>query len=551
VVRPGFYLPRYITAGEQHTPNLDLHSSINCSPPILSLMMIAPRAKRQKVAIACDPCRIRKIKCNGIQPVCEPCSKKRSNALQCTWATASDRQSFLPPGQTGASTSSVAAQRPQPELPVAQYTSAFEAAQPYFQSPSFSRTSQSPFESRAGPLLDSSTRQVDQSNTALNEPLSTPAVHAIIGATQDEDAGEGYFGTSSAGTFMQSVKRLVQQKIHGVPANIDSARYAHIRSPPSSGHPTVQSKPVEYVLPSRRRADLLMSCYWTYVHVLYPYLDKTQMEQDYEKLWRADGSIDDERSFMCLINVIFALSSQIDESTPLADRQDSASVFYLRAKELLDIFDTGSVRWVQSLLLLGQYHQSTSEPHPCWIFTGLAIRTAQSLGLQLPETSEAIADTRSRELLRKVWHGCILMDRVVSAAYGRPPMIGPKAALAVPLPLPVDEDYLGAAVGQQINVSTQQTHSVEFFVLSLRLYDVMHDVIFNFYSVNGQACQWTDDNNSTFLGLGDHSVLEVERRLARWTEVVPGHLLYPSTEKPRTNAPEAILHRQAVVLHQR
>ena len=130
----------------------------------------------------------------------------------------------------------------------------------------------------------------------------------------------------------------------------------------------MHSKSVEYVLPSRRRADALVLHYWKYVHTLYPYLDKVQTEEDYEKLWTKGGSIADEKSYLCLINVIFALSSQLDDTTPAEDRQKSAHVFYTRARGFLDIVETGSVRSVQSMLLLGQYFQATSEPHPCWIF---------------------------------------------------------------------------------------------------------------------------------------------------------------------------------------
>ena len=294
-----------------------------------------------------------------------------------------------------------------------------------------------------------------------------------------------------------------------------------------------------------------MSVHWTYVHVLYPYLDKLQTERDYEKLWRANGSIIDERSFMCLINVIFALSSQIDGSTPIEERQSCARVFYLRARELLDIEETGSVRSVQSLLLLGQYYQSTSEPHGCWMFTGIAIRTAQSLGLHLAETSENATDIRARELFRKVWHGCILMDRVVSMTYGRPCMIGPKAAQAVPLPLPIDEEYLATEIVQRQPGQTQKTFSVEFYVLSLTLYDIMHDILFNFYSVNGQSSQPADNKYFGFLDQEENSIFEIDRRLATWSDSLPDHFRITTLEKPTAGTLEATLRRQGVILHQR
>lgn len=367
----------------------------------------------------------------------------------------------------------------------------------------------------------------------------------------DEDSREGFFGSSSAGTVMQSVQKMVQQTIGGVSGQ-PSSQHVQTQNLPASGHKTMQQKPVDYILPSRRKADILTSLYWRYVHVLHPYLDKAQMQKDYENIWKADTPIVDERSYMCLMNVIFALCSQIDESTPIEERRQSAHVFYLRAKELLDIVDSGTVRSVQSFLMLAQYFQSTSEPHPCWIFTGLAIRTAQSLGLQMAETSERVTDIRTRELLRKVWHGCIFMDRAVSVTYGRPCMIGPRAASAVPLPLPLDEECFisGSLQGQPIQA--QQTFTVEFYVISLKLYEILHDVIFNFYSVNMQPIQSTDGNEkSESLDQGQHLVFEIECRLSRWKETLPERFRVGTGGKPPSDNAEATLYRQAVILQQR
>ncbi|KAK5032535.1 hypothetical protein LTS07_003943 [Exophiala sideris] len=347
---------------------------------------------------------------------------------------------------------------------------------------------------------------------------------------------------------------MVQQRV-GRPQQAgqqpSSSQQVQSQSLPASGHGTVTQKQVDYVLPSRRRADVLMGTYWSYVHVLYPYLDKLHIQEDYERLWKADGTVPDEQSFMCLLNVTFALSSQLDEATPIEERAQLAHVFYTRARELLDIVETGSVRSVQSFLLLGQYFQSTNEPHHCWVFIGLAVRTAQSLGLHLPETSERAADTRTRELLRKLWHGCVLMDRVVSMTYGRPCMIGPKAAVTVPVPSLVDEDEVALLRSSPfLGGKTKETYSVEFFVLSLKLYEILHDVIFNFYSVNCQQIQPLDsDRYFGSLDESHSSIFEIERRLSNWEQSIPNHLRMANN--PDSGSVEAVMYRQAVILHQR
>lgn len=41
--------------------------------------------KRKRVALACDSCRDRKIKCDGSKPICSPCGKRGEPAARCTY----------------------------------------------------------------------------------------------------------------------------------------------------------------------------------------------------------------------------------------------------------------------------------------------------------------------------------------------------------------------------------------------------------------------------------------------------------------------------------
>src|SRR4051812_20186335 len=112
---------------------------------------------------------------------------------------------------------------------------------------------------------------------------------------------------------MQNVRKLVEQKLCGGSSSITPL--------PSINQPNlptmvpgneVQHKHIDYILPSRKRADALMALYWRFVHELYPFLDKEQVRNDYEKIWSGEGSVSEERSFLCLLNIIFALTSQMD-----------------------------------------------------------------------------------------------------------------------------------------------------------------------------------------------------------------------------------------------
>lgn len=542
------------------------------------------RVKRQKVTVACDQCRSKKIKCDGRQPTCDPCQKKARAGVRCSWETGSMRLSgqqsseYLRwldrrPDSTSRNNHATASGqiRQSSSASSSQENSAlaFQSPRPrnggsYLGPPSTYPNIFSP--SYISPAGVSKTLDLDghgpvrhqQQYSSAQHPNevspSEHSVHAVIGATVDEENREGFFGNSSAGTFMQNVKKMVLQKVGAMqqPSQAPFGRNISPRTLPASGHNTMRPAPVDYVLPTRRRADSLVSAYWKYVHVLYPYLNKVEIEGDYETLWKGEdnSSIADERAFMCLLNAMFALASQFDEQSPIEERQRSGHAFYTRARELLDIVETGTIRSVQSFLILGQYFQSTNEPHSCWIFVGLAVRTAQSLGLNWPETSEQCSDIRTRELLRRTWHGCVLMDRIVSMTYGRPCMIGQRAALVVPFPLPIDDEYLCTGFSQIPSPGPHQTASAEFFVLSLRLFEILHDVIFYFYSVNYQQGKSVDSDR--YFGSSSNnqaSVFEIERRISKWERELPQRLRVGTA--PQKDAASATLHRQAVVLHQR
>ena len=176
--------------------------------------MDPPRTKRQKVSVACDPCRARKIKCNGIQPICEPCMRKNASSATCTWKSGIDRMSsqWTNGGQQSQFNHSLSPNsRSQPyqsgsELLRGRYRSSSDSIQRSVHSPNISQPSPSPSnKGRMSFVADSGERTHPSRDNAhgSEEVPSGHSVHAIIGATLDEDIGEGYFGTSSAGTFMQ------------------------------------------------------------------------------------------------------------------------------------------------------------------------------------------------------------------------------------------------------------------------------------------------------------------------------------------------------------
>jgi hypothetical protein len=169
----------------------------------------------------------------------------------------------------------------------------------------------------------------------------------------------------------------------------------------------------EYVLPARRQADHLMSLYWKYVDPLYPFLHKPRWDRSYEAIFAGSATDIEEHIFVATLNVIFALSVRLSEALTPEQRDEASNQFFQRAQELLplNIWHTGTLEQVQYMLLISQYLQSTDYPQSTWMVVGSAVRMAQGLGLHLPDTSADRSNADERELLRRIWHGCVLMDR--------------------------------------------------------------------------------------------------------------------------------------------
>jgi hypothetical protein len=178
--------------------------------------------------------------------------------------------------------------------------------------------------------------------------------------------------------------------------------------------PPPESDTDNFVLPFRRNADNYLRCFWNFVHPLFPVLHKPSFTARYESLWESQSPVDesDENvTFIPTLNLAFALGCQFSDLVPAEKKVKAAAAFYGRSRSLLlyDILGSMQVTVVQWLLLSAIYLQSTSLATTCWTSVGLAIRLAQNLGLHLePSVVECQVD---REMRRRVWHTCVVLDR--------------------------------------------------------------------------------------------------------------------------------------------
>lgn len=391
--------------------------------------------------------------------------------------------------------------------------------------------------------------------TTINE--NTSPASAMVGSVEtNTGVAQEFYGRSSASNFMTQIRQAVAQQLGDRSYTTNTAPFSSLGMKKDSQRRKSQWQDFnldDCALPPKSRANALMSVYLDAVHPLYPFIDRVALMESYESLFSSHSSIEVDPSLLCALNLIFALSCQLDTTAAAEKRQTSANVFFRRAQKSLDIWKMeSSLESVQVLLLLGQYLQSTNEPLQCWVFVGAATRMAQSLGLHLPETSANVGSIRQREILRRVWHACILMDRVLAMTYGRPTMISQVVASVTPLPLPIDEEELSMGTAEKDATSSSPSR-LEFFLHSLKLYEIMEELL---NATNSNIIrQNTPSKASGVLGFcSAHAtpLTEIDDKLAAWEAELPDHLRrLPNLQSPADSPSVNVFYRQAVILRQR
>ncbi|RFN44174.1 hypothetical protein FIE12Z_11566 [Fusarium flagelliforme] len=494
-------------------------------------------SKRLKIDVACGHCRLKKVKCDGVRPVSH-ISSGRVPAAQ---------------GRNGDYTAP-----PMPDLqrqdsspsmtsPSAPRISSISAIDPH----SRSRPSIAPPPQHVSPATSTpGSRRPDshgQLNVGASVTSTSPAAVDSMTAVIDEGTStEEFFGKSSAGSFTAQIKKAIDVRLGKSTAHPSETAFNFAQSNVSAiASISATSPALSYVLPPRRQADHLMELYWFYVDPLYPFLDRKRWTAAYNAIFAGTAMDLNERVFMATLNVILALSTQLLECQSLEQREQSSEAFFRRAQELLPMnpWEPGSLELVQCLLVTSQYLQSTYNPHQTWMVIGSAIRMAQGLGLHLPETSASRSDPGERELLRRIWYGCVLMDRMVSVTHGRPAMISQHPTNTVPLPT-------SSTTSGQSMIQNPEYYS--FFVRSVRLYEIIHKTMIAFYSPTQSSRSKDKEAHSDSESVDGEDedldrVVQLDRCISRWESRLPNHLRWDVLESNR----DEIARRQTVILRMR
>ncbi|OAL20910.1 hypothetical protein AYO22_08538 [Fonsecaea multimorphosa] len=388
-------------------------------------------------------------------------------------------------------------------------------------------------------------RMPSESHTAASDP-------ATVLSEANKGTPTEYFGESSTFDFMAKVSSPEKDASTGRSGGPSGG--SALRDPNTSLATSSPSVPLfellsaesddPFGLPSRFVADRLVDAYFKHRHPLNPYLHEGTFRQRYRRLWLSQDLGGEEATqqslaWYGLVNLVFAFGS--DHANVTGRSAGDRSRYFKRAKTLLvsGMLQVSTIELVQALLLMGQYLHGALELNNCWTVIGLAIRTAQGLGLHL-NPATFTSDKIEQEVRKRVWWGCFVLDRVLSMKVGRP-TIPDGPGIEVGMPLAVDDEFLSNEDGQSVQPQGVPS-KLEYFNQVIPQCRLMEKILKTLYSGDGpgenaQKARPVMDTTQ-FLALS----IQLDGELTTWQENLPSHL------KPGAEGLEWHFERQRNVL---
>ncbi|KAB5516905.1 fungal-specific transcription factor domain-containing protein [Coniochaeta sp. 2T2.1] len=440
--------------------------------------------KRQRTALACNSCRNRKSRCNGLRPKCTMCVEMGLEYV------------YQQPGHQ---------QKKESVVEVEGRLSSIERTLQLLVEEHRRQNRDAP--SRDAHSSSNTVRNIDVEHHGGAAPITDAAISEDrdtvdgMGAITFADEHEsGFFGPSSNIAFIGQIATAIT-------AAAGRAGSGPAASVPQTedrfeGELTSVSRPASpftypgadvngtsnavdiYALPAEAEMLHLIQLFFNDTGMLFPYVDERSLLAEVHAVKQGNFA-SARRSWLCLLNMILAFATCVSArpDRPVEQNAAESNVYFERAQALLGnmAFKTVNVEIVQCLLLMTQYLQGIQRSAQTWKLHGLAVKAAFQLGLHTAYMSTKFTPLES-EVRKRTWYGCVLLDRTLSMTFGRPPAV-PNDYVKIDPPLDADLKAFGPN-GALPSEPAASNSTVAFFTNTITLYQILGDVIANQYGQN-------------------------------------------------------------------
>ncbi|KAJ7598641.1 fungal-specific transcription factor domain-containing protein [Mycena floridula] len=286
----------------------------------------------------------------------------------------------------------------------------------------------------------------------------------------------------------------------------------------------VEEHPIYHFPPD----DLMMSLvdlYFRHINLIMPLLHRPT----FDKLLARREHLDRSSKFGTVLSLVLAIGSRwstdkrvlLDNNESL---QSSGWKWYWPTRPVLFSItqcypEATSLYELQAVCLWTIFAFGNSAPYSSWSMLGIAIRTAQAIGVHRKKPSSEEAHPVTSELLKRAWWVLVCMDTMLAAALGRGSMIR-REDFDIEMPIDCDDEYwenpnLDLAFKQPPN----RPSKIAFFICWIQLEDLKSCALRSLYCINERdridalKPQWEKNNLDLF-----------DSAINQWVEYLPDHL---------------------------
>ncbi|KAH9044579.1 fungal-specific transcription factor domain-containing protein [Lactarius pseudohatsudake] len=256
-----------------------------------------------------------------------------------------------------------------------------------------------------------------------SESEDTDDATSMIGELSlDENKEVRYHSHVSGLHLLSQAGRTDERKIGGV-WNLPMARVW-----PPAVNQFIPEENVDVTMPPPDVQRHLLSLYFVYVHPVFPVVHKSLFWKDYE----VTSTRERPHISNLLLLSMFAVAARYEQAEAPLDSGNlwEAGLDYMvQAREVLNrVYHYSRGTTCQALLLLGLREFGIGQMEHGWLYTGMAFRMAQDLGLHRDATnwqmnSKKMFSIQELQARKQIWWACSRADIYTAIYMGRPPSI--------------------------------------------------------------------------------------------------------------------------------
>ncbi|KAK3938192.1 fungal-specific transcription factor [Diplogelasinospora grovesii] len=207
-------------------------------------------------------------------------------------------------------------------------------------------------------------------------------------------------------------------------------------------------------LPPLNIARRLFAAQYTYIGTIFAFTDANSFDRELLAAYRCPPNLSDKDACLAYAKVLVILAfGQLYSLNQWIDHKGPPGFdYFAHALDLLpDPHEEGSILCIETLALVGYFMQNMNRRDAAFLYIGMALRMAISLGLHQEVSSDQSAvpglDEAAREHRRRVWWSIYSLDRILTVKSGNPTTIHDEdIGVALPSRLPGEPEYCPAVV---------------------------------------------------------------------------------------------------------